>query len=98
MQSQTLWALTFSMNEEGRKQLEAVAKKLNTTPSDLVGSIINHGISAMYDCVNSQDPLKCKRAVFKATLEESSKQEENKNPKAEAPKVDEVPGLENFTF
>lgn len=109
MDSNTIWHITFSMNNEGRKQLETIAKKLNTTPSELVSSIIDHGINSMYDCLNSNDELKYKRAVFQAKVEEladkvNSKKEtsqkgdtENAEP-VTVPASSEIPGLEDFKF
>ena len=109
MNSKTVWCITFSMNNEGRKQLETIAKKLNTTPSELVSSIIDHGINSMYDCLNSNDVLKYKRAVFQAKVEEpvekvNSEEEtsqkgdtENETHLAESVSR-EIPGLEDFKF
>ena len=109
MDSNTIWHITFSMNNEGRKQLETIAKKLNTTPSELVSSIIDHGINSMYDCLNSNDVLKYKRAVFQAKVEEledkvnseeetSQKGDKENEERTTVSASSEIPGLEDFKF
>lgn len=75
MKRPTLYQLVFTMHEQGRKELEAVARKLKTNPLDLVESVINHGTNSMYECMDSHAPISYKRAVFTAKIEEGKESE-----------------------
>lgn len=80
MEDLCAYNIVVRVNEAGLKRINKLSKKLNTTNTKLLTSILSHGINAMSDCLDTKDPFKNLNPVYAADIQ-----------KQEAPAAKEQP-------
>lgn len=102
-----IYKITINTNEAGKKEVDKICKKLNTSPSQLLDSIITHGISVLSENLNSKDCLKYARPIYSSEVATESPLKSNnasegkpepQDPQSSLIEPMEVPGLTNYKF
>ena len=100
MEDLCAYNIVVRVNEAVLKRINKLSKKLNTTNTKLLTSILSHGINALSDCLDTKDPFKNLNPVYAADIQRQKPLAPRVTPKndSEESVSTEATGLEDFKF